>query len=230
VIDRARAWAGLLVENFGIPGVAIGIYSILDSGKNKRFNLIVTWIFVVYGLFALFYASYDSYVYLIQTLLAFSLWLGFGINCFIEYMMDRWRNAGWILFPLFILFFILRINSAVPKVNASNDDRAELFGQLVFDTVPENAMIFTKDDQTTFALWYFHFAVEERLDTNIIAEGLLGFDWYRQSLRTTYSTLKVPEIPDLAPYNLINQNPDHPFCFVDYKESTNIKCSRYLNN
>ena len=230
VIDRARAWAGLLVENFGIPGVAIGIYSILDSGKNKRFNLIVTWIFVVYGLFALFYASYDSYVYLIQTLLAFSLWLGFGINCFIEYMMDRWRNAGWILFPLFILFFILRINSAVPKVNASIDDRAELFGQLVFDTVPENAMIFTKDDQTTFALWYFHFAVEERPDTNVIAEGLLGFDWYRQSLRTTYSTLKVPEIPDLAPYNLINQNPDHPFCFVDYKESTNIKCSRYLKN
>ncbi|MDP2964722.1 MAG: hypothetical protein Q8N39_01640 [Pelolinea sp.] len=229
MIDRARAWAGLLVENFSIPGVVIGIYTILGSENNKRFDLLVAWVFLVYGLFALFYASYDSYVYLIQTILAFSLWIGLSIDGFISYMMGRWHKAGWILFPLLILFFILRINSAVPKVNASNDDRAELFGQLVFDTVPEKAMIFTKDDNTTFALWYFHFAAEKRLDTNIIAEGLLKFDWYRQSLRTTYPSLRIPEIPNLAPYTLINQNPDRPFCFIEYPETIKINCSRFMN-
>jgi hypothetical protein len=226
VIDRARAWAGILIENFNIPTVVIGIYTLLDRENNKKFKLLVAWIFLVYGLFALFYASYDSYVYLIQTILAFSLWIGLSIDRFISYVIGRWHNAGWILFPLLIVFFIFRINSVVPKVNASKDDRAESFGQLVFDTVPENAMIFTKDDNTTFALWYFRFAAKKRLDSNVIAEGLLGFDWYRQSLRTTYPSLKIPEIPNLAPFHLINQNPGLPFCFIEYPETAKVNCSR----
>jgi hypothetical protein len=226
VIDRARAWAGILIENFSIPAVVIGIYTLLDRESNKRFKLLVAWIFLVYGLFALFYASYDSYVYLIQTMLAFSLWIGLSIDRFISYVIDRWHNVGWILFPFLILFFIFRINYVIPKVNASKDDRAELFGQLVFDTVPENAMIFTNDDHTTFALWYFHFAAEKRLDINVIAEGLLRFDWYRQSLRSTYPSLRIPEIHNLAPFHLIDQNPDRPFCFVEYPGTTNINCSQ----
>lgn len=225
-LDRARAWAGFLVENLSIPGVFIGIYSLLDSKNNKQFNFLIAWIFLVYGLFALFYASYDSYVYLIQTILAFSLWIGLSIDRFISYVVGRWHKTGWILFPLLTLFFIFRIYSVVPKVNASNDDRAELFGQLVFDTVPDNAMIFTKDDHTTFALWYFHFAAEKRIDTNVIAEGLLKFDWYRQSLRSTYPSLRIPEIHNLAPFHLIDQNPDCPFCFIEYPETTKINCSR----
>jgi hypothetical protein len=226
VLDRARAWAGILVANLSIPGVAIGIYTLLNSEKKKRFNLLVAWIFLVYGLFALFYASYDSYVYLIQTLLAFTLWIGLSIDKIISYLMSRWHKAGWILFPFLTLLLIFRIYSVEPKVNASNDDRAEIFGQSVFDTVPENAMLFTKDDQSTFALWYFHFAVDERPDTFVIAEGLLKFDWYRQSLRTTYPSLTIPEILNLAPFHLINQNPSRPFCFIEYPETIKINCSR----
>lgn len=226
MIDRTRAWAGLLIENFSIPGVVIGIYSILDSENNKRFNLLVAWVFLVYGLFALFYASYDSYVYLIQTILAFSLWIGLGIDKFINYVMGRWCNAGWILFPLLILFFILRITFVMPKVNASADNRATEFGKHILELSPVNAMIFTKDDQSTFSLWYFHFAENQRPDIKVISEGLLGFDWYRQSLRTTYSSLRIPEISNLAPFHLIDQNPDRPFCFIEYPKTMKINCSR----
>jgi len=225
-LDRARSWAGFLIENFSIPGVAIGIYTILNSENNKRFNCLVAWIFLIYGFFALFYASYDSYVYLTQTILAFSLWIGLSIDRIISYLIGLWHKAYWVLFPLLVIFIIFRIYSVMPKVNASNDDRAELFGQLVFDTVPDNAMIFTKDDYSTFALWYFHFVTEKRLDTNIIAEGLLKFDWYRQSLRTTYPSLGIPDLPDLAPFHLIDQNSDRPFCFVEYLTTMEINCSQ----
>ena len=229
MVERARGWAGILIESFSIPAVVIGIYSLLDRENFKRYKLLVAWVFLIYGLFALFYVSHDSYVYLIQTILAFSLLIGLSIDRFIGYMIDRWHKSGWILFPLLIVFFIFRINSVAPKVNASNDDRAELFGQSVFDTVPEYAMIFTKDDQSTFALWYFHFAEDKRLDTNVIAEGLLGFDWYRQSLRKTYPSLGIPEIPNLAPINLIDQNPDRPYCFIEFPETIKINCSEPLS-
>jgi hypothetical protein len=227
VIDRTRAWAGLLVENFSIPGVVIGIYSLLDSGNNKRFNLLVAWVFLVYGLFALFYASYDSYVYLIQTILAFSLWIGLGIGRFISYIMDRWCNAGWILFPLLILFFILHITFVVPKVNASTDDRATEFGKYVNEISPVNAMIFTKDDQSTFSLWYFHFAENQRPDIKVISEGLLEYDWYQQSLRTTYPNLIVPKLSNLSPYKLIINNSRYPYCLVRDSESLQINCFQY---
>jgi len=122
------------------------------------------------------------------------------------------------------MFFFLRIDYAIPKVNASNDDRADLFAQQVFDTVPENAMIFTKDDQSTFSLWYYHFALEKRPDIKIISEGLLGFDWYRQTLRETYPTLKIPETTDLAPSYLIDQNQGNPFCYIEYPETIKLNC------
>ena len=225
-LDRARAWAGFLIESFHIPGVALGIYTFLNSEGNKRFNFLIAWIFLIYGFFALFYASNDSYVYLIQTILAFSLWIGLGIDKIISFVMGRWHKTGWVLFPLLILFFIFQIYTVGPKVNASIDDRAEVFGQLVFDTVPDNAMIFTRDDYSTFTLWYFHFATEKRLDTNIIAEGFLSQNWYRESLRTTYPLLRIPDIPDLTLFHIIIQNPDRPFCFVEYPETTKINCSR----
>ena len=227
LITHAGAYVGLLIKNISIPGVVIGIYSLLDKDNHEWFKLLVAWVFVVYALFALFYESYDSYVYLIQAILAFSLWIGLSFDKLIRYLINQWHNAGWILFPLLLLFFVSRISSTAPKINASNDNRAEIFAQTVFDTVPENALLFTKDDRTTFTLWYFHYVDDMRSDTSIIAEGLLNFDWYRQTLQSNYPTLLIPETPDLAPFHLIYQNPDRPFCFIEYPETTKINCSRY---
>jgi hypothetical protein len=163
---------------------------------------------------------------LIQTMLAFSIWIGFGLESLISLLMDQWRHADRVLIPLLILFLFLRINSVFPKVNAFTDARAETFGQLAMTSIPENALVFTRDDQTTFALWYFHFALGKRPDLNVIPEGLLTFDWYRQNLQTTYPSLKIPKTAILSAFTLINQNPDRPYCFVEYTEKAKINCSR----
>ncbi|MCJ7773763.1 MAG: DUF2723 domain-containing protein, partial [Desulfobacterales bacterium] len=76
IIDRVRGWAGLLIEQFSILGVFSGIFVIFDDQTNKKYLLPIFWIFISYGVFALFYTSYDSYVYLIQTIIAFALWIG----------------------------------------------------------------------------------------------------------------------------------------------------------
>jgi hypothetical protein len=223
-VHHARAWAGILIENLSFPGVALGIFAIIDKGNNYRFKLLIAWIFLSYGLFALFYESYDSYVYLIQTILAFSLLIGIGFENIVDIVQDRWQKAIWLIYPLLIAFLIARFYLVVPQVSASNDDRAEVFGQQVFDTVPEKAMIFTQDDPSTFALWYFHFVEKKRPDTFVIAEGLLGFDWYRKTLQAIYPNLKIQDTDDLAPFHLLSQNPELPSCFIEYADSIKLDC------
>ena len=225
VIDHARAWADILIENLSIPGVFIGLFSLLEFKKNREINLLTIWIFGVYGLFALFYVTNDSYVYLIPTIIAFSIWIGLGIGNICNLVSEKWQYTNWVLVTLMIGFFILRIYSALPDVNASKDERAEIFGRSAFNSLPEGALVFTADDQSTFTLWYFHFAIKKRLDLKIISEGLLKYEWYGQNLRTTYPSLKIPELSDLAPFKIIIQNPEYKFCFIDSEGELKGNCS-----
>ena len=227
VIERIRGWAGLLIEQFGIPGIAIGLFAIMDSKKKNGFSFPIIWIFISYGAFALIYASYDSYVYLIPTILAFSLWLGLGFNTLINSIMERWQKAMWVIAPMIIVLFVWHTSSVAPVVDASKDNRAEVFSQLVFNSVPNDAMIITKDDPSTFALWYFQFVEDKRVDTAVITEGLLEYDWYRQTLRITYPDLEIPELSNLSPFHLIIKNPNRPYCIVKYQEKSEINCFHF---
>ena len=227
VVEHVRAWIRILFEQFGIPGIAIGLFSIMDSKKGNGFTFPIAWIFISYGVFALFYASYDSYVYLIPTILAFSLWLGLGFNTLINLFMQHWHKAIWIIAPIAIGLFVWHTISVATAVDASKDNRAELFGKSVFDSVSNNAINFTKDDPSTFALWYFQFVEGKRADTSVIAEGLLEYDWYRQSLKTTYPDLDIPELLNLSSYHLILRNSNRPYCFVSYLGDPKIDCFHF---
>ena len=141
--------------------------------------------------------------------------------------MERWQKAMWIIAPVIIVLFVWHTTSAAPVVDASKDNRAELFYQSVSDSVPKDAIIFTKDDPSTFSLWYFQFVEDKRVDTSIIAEGLLGYDWYRQSLRTTYPNLEIPALSNLSPFDLIMKNPSRPYCIVEYQEEAKINCFQF---
>lgn len=230
IIDHARAWIGLLIEQFSIPGMVIGIFNLIEGKKMIRHTFPIMWIFIAYGVFAMVYTSYDSYVYLIQTVLIFSLWLGQGIQRLLKIVAGYWHKADLVLSLLFFFILILRIITVLPNVDASKDYRAELFGKRVLDTAPGSAMIFTRDDPTTFSLWYFHFALEKRPDIKVVVEGLLRYDWYRQSLRSTYADLIIPDLLELSTNQLINSNQDLPVCYVEYPGETIIYCDSSKNN
>jgi len=227
ILDRVRGWAGLLIEQFSILGVFSGIYAIFVDQTNKKYFLPILWIFMSYGAFALVYASNDSYIYLIQTIVAFSLWIGLGFHRLTLFFTNRWRNVGIVLFLMMIALFALHITFVIPKVDASTDNRATEFGKHILEISPVNAMIFTKDDQSTFALWYFHFAENQRPDIKVISEGLLEYDWYLQSLRNNYPSLLIPQKSDISPFDLIMSNIKKSYCFVGYSESIDIHCFRY---
>ena len=203
---RLRTVGGLLLEQFTILGVLLGIYG-LFSGLPRRSLLASLWIFIAFTCFAVLYGTYDSQVYLIPTYLSFSVWLAYGLQ-------DILRNIPPKLVRLsvtVILFgLMLRIPLTLPTVDASHDLQAEQFGAQVIANTPPNAVIFASDDEPVFALWYFHYALGQRADVAVIAEPLLPYRWYTDTLAHTYPALKI----DISIVEIIRKNANRPICHV----------------
>jgi hypothetical protein len=93
----------------------------------------------------------------------------------------------------------------------------------VLSRAPQDAIIFAKGDKAVFAMWYFHFALKERTDLAIVATELLGFNWYQQTLHSTYPELELPG-PFPFAERMAALNPDRPVCFVEYVKEPQIQC------
>jgi len=224
VIDRLRGWCGLLIHQFGLAGVALGIYALLDGRKLIVRVLPLVWVFIAQSTFLLFYGPRDSYIYLIAPVLVFSVWIALGVS---KLLLVSAQIHRVVAFFMALLFLVVNTFSAVQtfeQVDASKDAHAEDFGRLIMHLLPEDSLVFTEDDPSTFALWYFHFALKERTDVTILVKSLLPYDWYRQNLETTYPDLKMPDHGNLSVVDLRALNPNNIVCFVGYAEKPRIKC------
>ena len=98
-----------------------------------------------------------------------------------------------------------------------------MFGPQALSVAPENALVFAQGDRAIFTLWYFHIALVERPDLVVLATDLLHFDWYRETLISTYPSLVLPE-PFAWPSTVEAANLEHPVCFIEYTDDPAIDC------
>jgi hypothetical protein len=126
---------------------------------------------------------------------------------------------------MFVLIAGLLIRSVYlyPELDASRDLRAEIFGKRVMKSAPKDAIIFTDTDEETFSLWYFHFALGQRPDLAVIANGLLPFEWYQDGLRSTYPGLNLP-VSFPWPENVTADNPTRPACIIGSIDQMELNC------
>jgi hypothetical protein len=218
---RMQAWASLFVQQFGWPGLVLGIFGLILLFKPSRLYLYTIWMAVAYSAFALVYSSDDSYLYLIPVLVSFAIWMGLAVGHFYGTLASTVMR--WGLRILILGFFIFHALGFAGRVDASNDLQAEMFGQQVMSEVPKEALVFLRGDRAVFTTWYFHFALGQRPDLAVVAEELLHFDWYLETLRHTYPALGVPGPLPWA-QNVMDANPNRPVCFVEYVERAEILC------
>lgn len=221
---RIPAWAALLLQQFGLPGIILGLLGLIVFGKRSRLFMLTGWTAGIFTLFAIVYGSLDSYVYLIPVFLSFSVWIGLGIAGVGHQFVRGSLVLKTGLLLLLLSYLAARSTINIHQVDASNDVRAESFGREVLSVVPENAILFAEGDRSVFALWYFHFALGERPDLVILAADLLHFDWYQENLRATYPALVVPG-PFPWPQTIAQANASRPVCYVDYADHTTVNCS-----
>ena len=221
---RVPVWASLLVQQFGWLGMLAGVFALVLLFKPTRLYLSTLWIGLAYTIFALLYSSEDSHLYLIPVYLVFAVWIGLGVGDILGRIPSGSRVLLWGAGILIAAYLGFQAFSVAPQVDASKDQRAEMFGRQVMAEVPKEALVFVRGDRAVFTVWYFHFALGQRPDVAVVVEELLHFDWYLETLRYTYPALGVPGPLPWA-QNVADANPNRQACFVEYAELAEILCS-----
>lgn len=221
--DRLRGLAGLFIDQFNAIGMAVGFFSLLGGRISLRKNIPLFWVFLSSCCFALVYGTFDSYVYVIPAVMVFSIWIAGGIQEIVDILSSNRKLSQPAIYLALLLAIAYQIFSTIPTVDASKDARAETFGIAVMQSVPENSLVFTGDDESTFALWYFHFALNQRPDITVISTGLLQFPWYQRTLEYTYPDLIVPDSGSFTVESIRRNNSTRPYYVIDnYRNYLNI--------
>jgi hypothetical protein len=223
VWERLRAVAGLLLDQAGLPGLILAVVGLVFFFKLSSLHRNLIWTMAVFSAFSLVYETSDFFVYLLPVCLGFSIWIGIGLAGVLTVLPQRLARLGPYLGLTFILFLFLLAANHRQLVDASQDLRAETFGREVLSRAPQDAIVFAKGDKAIFAMWYFHFALEERPDVAIVSTDLLHLDWYQQNLGSTYPGLQLPG-PFPFAERVAALNPDRPVCFIEYMEEAQIQC------
>lgn len=224
-LGRVAGWAGLLWAQFGWLGLLVTVVGLFfGQVRGWGARAITLWMVVVYSAFAIGYNAADSYAYLLPAILAAGLWLGWGVAALLAALDRRPHRAltGWVVVGL--LGVTLGLNAARhwPEVDASRDQRAEDFGRAVMTTAPGGAVLVTQGDQDSLALWYFHFALEQRPDLAVVVEPLLVFDWYRTTLRAVYPAL--PALSAASDWRAAVAASGRPVCAVRVDAAPVLAC------
>lgn len=225
--QRVAAWAQLLAQQFNWVGIGLGCFGLLYGSERDRALLWSTCgLAAIYTAFAIGYNTAGSLAYLIPVYQIFALWVGLGVYLIIEAAAAR-RIALALPTALALLALLFwPVLQTARRVDASQDRRAISYAVALLNEVPTSALLLTVNDQDTFPIWYYHFALGQRPDLAVIAEPLLDFAWYRANLRVTYPYLKVP---DAAPAGwsvaLAKSNRERgPLCRTDGSGTTALNC------
>jgi hypothetical protein len=220
---QTASWITLLLENFSLPGIYLGLMGLVYFFKPSRFYVCTLWTAVIFSLFALQYNTVDSNIYLIPVFLCFAAWVGVGVDGILS-LIDQRLVVKAVLETLIISFMCINAIQVMPKVDASHDERADRFVEKVFMQSPAHAILFVKGDGAVFSLWYHHYALHERPDLFVIASDLLHFPWYLENLRATYPALDLSE-PFPWTQTIIEMNPGSPYCYINETSFAQIDCT-----
>ncbi len=184
--QRLEDAGGLLVGQLGLAGILLALIGAIFYFKATRLMFLTVWNAVVFTVFAVIYGSADSYLYLIPVILSAGVWVGLGLGGLLQPTIAHYKGFRVVAAVMFGLLLVGYAVERWPRVDASQDRRAEQFGAEVMASAPQNALVLAEDDASIFTLWYFHFALRQRPDLVVMAQDLLHFAWYDDTLRATY--------------------------------------------
>jgi len=216
VLQRMRAFAGLLLDQYTWLGALLGIYGLI-SLPSRRLLTPTVWMGLVFLLFAISYGSYDSQVHLLPVWLVFAVWLAYGLQ---DLLVVLPAHNKWRMFIAVLLFVAIMVRASLhfSSVDASQDFRARDFINNALQVVPDNALVFVEGDGQIFSLWVAQYAMKQRLDMVIVAEGLLPYKWYHKNLQRNYAYLNVPQQNGLQASDMVAANPGRAACYIKYDE------------
>jgi hypothetical protein len=227
---RLIYWIRLTASQYSLVGLGLGLYGLVVVRLGSRwFHRVLVYLFLVFSIFAIGYHTPDSYVLLIPAFLVLGVWLGVGCAALFEFVASTGVRK-WLLpgsFCTLAVVFLMGAWGNLPGVDASQDQRAVDFANTVLSQAPPNAIVVTRQDEDTFSLWYYHFALGERPDMTVINSGSLVYPWYRARMQDIYADIVLKDhgncyecmLQDLTTLN------NRPLCETFWDDLTPLVCN-----
>ena len=195
---RLSAWAGLMVRQFTPLGAMLAVVGWQRLWhRDRALTLALGATSLVFSAYAISYNTTDSYVYLVPVFVIVALTLALGLVEALPWLETRWRQPGRdraLALGLALLLPAVELVAGWPAADLSHDRAAHDFGVAVMGQAPPNAVLVTKRDAHTFALWYFHYGLGQRPDVAVVDSNLWGFEWYRRPLAESLGTEALADL------------------------------------
>ena len=228
ILERLSAWASLMIQQFRAPGILAAAWGAVQGPRPKtRLPWLPLWIFTWFSIFAIFYNTANSHVYLIPALLTGAIWIG---TTAASLWTASWKGnpLGKALVLLMLAIILVQLPITLAQVDPRSDLRATNYHAYAQEVIPQNALVFTHNDAETFPLWYLHFGLREQLGWRIVVLPLTQYDWYRQSLAAAYPDLTLPQPGETWESGLVASNPTLSVCRVSQVDAfvaqVDIRC------
>ena len=171
---RLVAWGALLSRQFTAPGLLLACVGLAQLWRRTRLEAIgLSVTFGLASVYAITYNSADSWVYLVAFLPLLAVALGHGL---------QWAVGRGVpqAFTIVLPAALLLLNWPNMNLRRSNDARQWLDATL--PKVPAQAVVVTREDEHTFALWYATEALGLRDDLLVVDQRLLPYPFYQAYL------------------------------------------------
>jgi hypothetical protein len=180
---RLAALGGLMTRQFSAVGLMVAALGCTSLWARHRPVLVSTA--VAGGLcvaFAIGYSTTDSYTYLIPAVVSGAFWLGTGIEDILAALGSRARWSAHAATAVIFGVLALALVSRFPTLDLSSDQSVYEFRAVVLDPAPGRAILLSRQDEQTFALWYFTYGLGLRPDVTVVDMDLVQYDWYTAGL------------------------------------------------
>ena len=199
VLARIAFSARALTEQFTFVGLALVVWGAIQLAMTRaRVFGGLMLIFAPVVVYAIVYASRDSFLYLLPAFAIALLWFMYGAASVLELLPDaRWLRAA--LIALLALLPLWNLVSNYAAMDISRDRAAYEYARANLDALPQDAVLFADGDEALFALWYYRHAIaSQNAHSVIVSQGLLQYDWYYDSLRRLMREAQFADARDAA--------------------------------
>lgn len=196
--SRVSAWAALLLSQFKVWGIALGLWGATVLHERDR---AASWgllgLFAVLALYAIGYDTTDSYVYLLPALAVFAAWIAVGLADLGDRVpaqrpaLAQLARAG--IAATLVALPALSLAMDWATCDLRGDREAQDYVEASLAALPADAVILADGDRHTFALWYARWGLDSAFQGEPISLGLLAFDWYRAQVQRRNPDLLLPD-------------------------------------
>ena len=178
LLDRLSMGVDLLLRQFGMAGVALGLLGVLKlalGGKGSPARRVLALLALSYAAlvgFTLVYNVGDIHVFYTPSYVIFAVWMCVGMGWLVEVLQGVRRGSfsgarapAWVLVALFALVPLLLLWSNYRIVDRSRDYEARAWAEgILSQSIPDGAILISNDRNEITPLLYLQYVEGVRPD------------------------------------------------------------------